>query len=136
MCSLLPMFWPTYCQSLLSSAVSVQIISRIPKSNILIIDVFCRGIVSGSGFLVWGFRYLGILRFRTVSKPKINLKHTFSVNFYLKPNIKNTEMFESRNWKLSYQNQKNRNRDNWGLNQNQGYTAHKKNRDSTSTQWM
>ena len=32
------------------SAVSIQFISRIPKSNILNIEIFCDGIVLGLGF--------------------------------------------------------------------------------------
>ena len=66
-------------QGMLSSAMSIHFIPIIPKLNILNIKIF----LWGSPFQVSVFRYeglgfVGIIGFYKISKPKINLKHTFN----------------------------------------------------------
>ena len=66
----------------MSAAVSIQFISRIPKSNIWSMVIFLWS--NRFRFRYLGPDILGILDFYTISKPKINLKHTFHDNLCLK----------------------------------------------------
>ena len=68
-----------YTTQVHSSAVPIQFVSRNTESE----HLENRDLSVVESFYVYPFRYegLGIIGFYTTSKPKINLQHTFYVNF-------------------------------------------------------
>ena len=71
----------------------------------------------------------------------MNLKYTFNVNFCLKTIVnpytdKKTEIVQIKESKIDLPQLKMWNQDNWRWNQNRGHTTNKKNRDSTTDEYI